>query len=384
MKKFTKIACLVFALVFCAMGMMSCGGTTGYTENNTTYVIGGTGPLTGDNASYGISVQQGAQLAIDEINKNGGLNGVLFSLEMKNDEATSEKATTHFASLFEGGMQLSIGSVTSGSCKAFAEAAKEENVLFITPSASAADVIAVGEHAFRVCFGDPQQGEIAAEELSGKFTKIGVLYDTSDTYSTGLFDAFAAKMTKLGKAKDTDYIVTTFNKENNKDFSTQVSAMKAAGCDVMFLPFYYTEAGLVAKKAAQEGFNVPIFGCDGLDGIAGQLDDSVTAEIKYITPFDVNSEDAAVKAFVDAYKAKYNDLPDQFAADGYDAVMILFQAMKKAGVNDVKISASELSDLIRPILTGGEFKYSGVTGVNMTWTTEGSCVKEANIVTLDR
>ena len=303
---------------------------------------------------------------------------------MKNDEATAEKATTHFASLFEAGMQVSIGSVTSGSCKAFAEAAKEENVLFMTPSASAADVIAVGDHGFRVCFGDPQQGEIAAEELSKTYSKIGVIYDTSDTYSSGLYEAFVAKMGALNKVKDTDYVVTSFNKENNKDFSTQVSTLKAAGCDVLFLPFYYTEAGLVAKKAAAEGYNVPIFGCDGLDGIADQLDSSVTAQISYITPFDVNSEDAAIKSFVDAYKAKYNALPDQFAADGYDAVMILYEAMKAANVNNVTISASELTELLKPILTGGTFKYSGVTGVNMTWTAEGSCVKEANIVVLER
>lgn len=383
MNKFTKLACLVFALVFCAMGMLSCGSTS-YTENNTTYVIGATGPLTGDNSSYGISVKEGAQLAIDEINANGGLNGVKFSFEMIDDVAAADKAATGYTTLFEKGMQISIGSVTSGACKSFGEAAKEDNVLFMTPSASAADVIATGAHGFRVCFGDPQQGSIAADELVKSFSKIGVIYDTSDTYSSGIYEAFEAQMTKLNKTKDTDYVVKTFNKENNKDFSTQVGNLKDAGCDVLFLPFYYTEAGLVAKESAKQSFNVPIFGCDGLDGIAGQLDASVTAEVKYITPFDVNSTDAAVKKFVDAYKAKYNKLPDQFAADGYDAVMIIFEAMKLAKVDNVKISASELTELIKPILTGGEFKYSGVTGKNMTWTAEGSCEKEANIVTLDR
>lgn len=383
MKKFTKLACLVFALVFCAMGMLSCGSTS-YTENNTTYVIGATGPLTGDNSQYGNSVKAGAQLAIDEINANGGLNGVKFSFEMIDDVAAADKAATGYTTLFEKGMQISIGSVTSGACKSFGEAAKEDNVLFMTPSASAADVIATGAHGFRVCFGDPQQGTIAADELTKTFSKIGVIYDTSDTYSSGIYEAFEAQMTKLNKTKDTDYVVKTFNKENNKDFSTQVGNLKDAGCDVLFLPFYYTEAGLVAKESAKQSFNVPIFGCDGLDGIAGQLDASVTAEVKYITPFDVHSTDAAVKKFVDAYKAKYNELPDQFAADGYDAVMIIFEAMKLAKVDNVKISASELTELIKPILTGGEFKYSGVTGKNMTWTAEGSCEKEANIVTLDR
>lgn len=382
MKKFTKITCLVFALVFCAMGMISCGTSEGFVEN--TYKIGATGPLTGDNSSYGISVKEGAQIAIDEINANGGLNGVKFSFEMIDDVAAADKAATGYTTLFEKGMQVSIGSVTSGAAKSFGEAAKEDNVLFMTPSASAADVIATGAHGFRVCFGDPQQGTIAADELVKNYSKIGVIYDTSDTYSSGIYEAFEAQMTKLNKTKGTDYIVKTFNKENNKDFSTQVGDLKAAACDVLFLPFYYTEAGLVAKKAAQEGFNVPIFGCDGLDGIADQLDDSVTAEIKYITPFDVNSDDADVKKFVEAYKAKYNKTPDQFAADGYDAIMIIFEAMKAAKVDNVNITASELTELLKPILTGGEFKYSGVTGKNMIWTAEGSCEKEANIVTLDR
>ena len=383
MKQFTKIACLVFALVFCAMGLISCGSAD-YTENNTTYVIGATGPLTGDNASYGVSVKNGAMLAVKEINANGGLNGVLFTFEMVDDVSAADKAATGYTSLFEKGMQVSLGSVTSGSAKSFGEAAKEDNVIFMTPSASAADVIAVGDHGFRVCFGDPQQGTIAADELTETYSKIGVIYDISDTYSSGIYEAFEERMTELNKTKGTDYIVKTFNKENNKDFSTQVGDLKAAGCDVLFLPFYYTEAGLVAKKAAQENYNVPIFGSDGLDGIADQLDDTVTAEIKYITPFDVKSDDADVKAFVEAYEEEYDALPDQFAADGYDAVMILFEAMKKANVNHLTISASDLTELLKPILTGGEFKYSGVTGKNMTWDATGSCNKDANIVALDR
>lgn len=382
MNKFTKIACLVFALILCATGMISCGTKDGFADG--TYKIGCTGPLTGNNASYGTSVKQGAQIAIDEINSNGGLNGVKFSFEMVDDVATVDKATTGFATLFEKGMQVSLGSVTSGSAKAFGEAAKSENVLFMTPSASAADVIGVGDNGFRVCFGDPQQGVIAANKLTESYQKIGVIYDTSDTYSKGLFDAFVERMTELGKVAGTDYIVKTFDSENNTDFSTQVSDIKAASCDVLFLPFYYTEAGLVAKKAAQIDFNVDVFGCDGLDSIASQLDDTVTAKISYITPFDVNSTDADVKAFVTAYQEKYGETPDQFAADGYDAVMILFEAMKAAGIQDVNISASDLTAKLIPVLNSGTFTYSGVTGKNMTWDSTGSCNKEANIVVLDR
>lgn len=381
MKRFQQFLTFALALTLCAFCFASCGGSKGnYTASNTEYFIGATGPLTGDVSSYGISVQNGAQLAIDEINANGGLNGTLFHFEMKDDQGGEEAAANGYTALYEAGMQLSIGSVTSGSCASFADHAKDDDVLFITPSASAANVIAISDNAFRVCFGDLQQGTLSAETLSARYAKIGVIYDTSDTYSSGLYEAFDAKMVDLGKVKDTDYIVRTFDKDSNKDFSTQVAALADAGCETIYLPIYYTEAGLIAKAAAAQGYDVPIFGNDGLDGVAAQLSSDVTASVEYITPFDVNATDEITSAFVNAYKAKYNATPDQFAADGYDAVMILFAAMQKAGVNDVTLSASAMADLIRPVLTSADFSYSGVTGSNMTWTKDGSCNKDAKIV----
>lgn len=386
MKTMKKLLCVGMAAALCVTGLAACGGGSGknYTANNTEYFIGATGPLTGDASAYGISVQRGAELAIDEINEEGGLNGTKFKFEIKDDAATADKAATGYTALYEDGMQISIGSVTSGSCASFASSAVNDNVLLLTPSASAANVIATGDNAFRVCFGDPQQGTIAANTLTEKYKKIGVIYDTSDTYSSGIFDAFEAELKDLGKEKDTDYVVYTFDKDSNKDFSTQVGALKSADCDVIFLPIYYTEAGLIAKAAAKNDYNVDIFGCDGLDGVVDQIDDSVKATIQYITPFDINSTDPEVAAFVEAFKAKYNDSPDQFAADGYDAVMILYNAMKAADVNDVTISASDLCDIVKDVLTSGNFTYSGITGKNMTWTTEGSCNKDANIVTISR
>ena len=380
----SKLLAATLALTLGAAALTSCGSGASYTDGNTEYFIGATGPLTGDASSYGISVEKGAELAVEEINAQGGLNGVTFHFEMLDDGATADKAATAYTTLYEKGMQISIGSVTSGSCASFAASSKDDKVLFMTPSASAADVIAASDYGFRVCFGDPQQGTIAADTLTKDYSKVGVIYDTSDTYSSGIYNAFEAEMTLLGKKSGTDYVVYTFNKENNKDFSTQVDGLSAEGCEVIFLPIYYTEAGLIAKRAASSGYNVPIFGCDGLDGIADQLDSSVTAQVQYITPFDVNSTDADVAAFVSAYTEKYGETPDQFAADGYDAVKILYSAMTAAGVDNVTIDPASLADLVKPVLTGGTFSYSGVTGKHMTWTTDGSCNKDANIVTLDR
>lgn len=374
MKKLLALVMTValVALCFAGCGKGNAGG--GYTSENTEFVIGGTGPLTGDASSYGISVQEGAKLAIKEINAAGGLNGVKFKLDMKDDKATAADAATGYDTLFEAGMQASIGAVTSGSADSFASKAVEDNVFFMTPSASAANVIENRPNAFRVCFGDPDQGVLAAEELSKKFKKIGAIYDTSDPYSSGIYEAFEKEMKKLGTKFDTQ----TFDAENKKDFTTQVEALK--DCDVIFLPIYYTEAGFIAKTATAKECGAVLFGCDGLDGIADQIDSSVKNTVKYITPFDVNSTSEKTHKFVEEYEKEYNKAPDQFAADGYDAIMVIYEAMKKADVKDVKISASDLCDILVETITK-DFKYSGATG-EMTWDDSGACAKAPQIVEL--
>ena len=361
---------MVAAMLATALCFVGCGSS-----EKDTYFIGATGPLTGDAADYGIAVNNGAMLAIEEINAAGGLNGVLFTYEMKDDKATAADATTGYNALMDDGMQISLGSVTSGSCEAFAAESVKDNLFFMTPSASAANVIADRPNAFRVCFGDPDQGILAAQDLAANFSKIGVIYDTSDPYSYGIYDAFKAEMEKLGKTYD----VRTFDKDNNKDFSAQVEALK--DCDVIFLPFYYTEAGLVAKTCAAKGCNAVLYGCDGLDGIAGQIDDTVKNNIKYITPFDVNATDEKTANFVKKYRETYGKDPSQFAADGYDAIYVIFEAMKAAGVDDVNISASDLCNKVVAAITASSFQYVGTTGT-MTWDASGAATKVPVIVEL--
>ena len=374
MKKIFSIL-LVAALALC---MVACGSTdaSNYAAKNTEFFIGGTGPLTGGASSYGISVQNGATLAVEEINANGGLNGVNFKFDIKDDQAAADKASTAYDQLFEAGMQISFGSVTSGSCEAFAAKAAADNLFFMTPSASA-DICIASDNAFRVCFGDPDQGVLAADELVANFENIGAIYDKSDTYSAGIYEAFEARMKELG----VEFKTQSFDAENKKDFSTQVEALK--DCDVIFLPFYYTEAGLVAKTAVAKGCDAVLFGCDGLDGIAGQVDETVTNTIKYITPFDVNSTNEKVASFVTAYEAKYGSKPDQFAADGYDVVMAIFEAMKKAGVSDVTIAPSELCEIVKATITSDDFVFDGVTGT-MTWDVSGAATKAPIIIELGK
>lgn len=384
-----KVFALVLAVALVMCGLTACSGKNGddtandydltkvgeYTAENTEFVIGGTGPLTGPNSSYGISVQNGAQLAVDEINAAGGLNGIKFKFDMKDDKAGAAEATQAFTTLIESGMQVSIGSTTSGSCEAFGTQAADYGLFFMTPSASAATVIETGDTAFRVCFGDPDQGILAAREITSKYKKIGAIYDNSDTYSQGIYTAFKEEMQNLGVS----YIEQSFDSENKRDFSTQVAAL--SDCDAIFLPIYYTEAGLIAKTCASKGCDAVLFGCDGLDGVADQIDSSVKNQIKYITPFDVNSTDANVVKFVNAYKAKYNAAPDQFAADAYDAVYAIFNAMKKTGVDNVKVDPTALGAAMAKAITASDFSYDGVTG-KMTWEANGACNKVPVIVEL--
>ena len=357
-----KVISLVLVALFVVTCFAGCGGS-----KSNEFFIGATGPLTGDASSYGISVNNGAMLAVEEINAAGGLNGIKFKFEMKDDKATAEDAATGYDNLMDSGMQISIGSVTSGSCESFA-------TKFITPSASMASVIENRPNGFRVCFGDPDQGKYAVDELKkAGYKKIGAIYDTSDPYSSGIYEAFKTEMA----ANSMTYIEQSFDKENNKDFSTQVEALK--DCEVIFLPIYYTEAGLIAKTCVSKGCKAVLFGCDGLDGVAAQIDETVTNKISYITPFDVNSTNAVTKKFVDAYKAKYNETPDQFAADGYDAVYAIYEAMKAANVTDAGISVSELCEAVKKAITAEGFKLDGATGL-MSWDASGACTKAPQLV----
>ena len=389
--KLTKVLSMVLAavLVFAMFALTACGGGGNNNPAPTgsgsatpagssaavpagdggEIVIGATGPLTGDASSYGISVQQGAQVAIDEINAAGGVTGgYTLKFVMKDDKAAAADASTGYDLLYDEGMVISIGSVTSGSCVAFGQKAAQDGLFFITPSASSADVIATGDTAFRVCFGDPDQGTLAAEELTGKYTKIGCIYDTSDTYSTGIYNAFEEAM----KAKNVEYEVRTFDADNKKDFSSQVEALK--DCEVIFCPFYYTEASLVARAcAAKELDNIVLFGCDGFDGLAPILDENVKNPISQITPFDAEATDTATQDFVKAYEAAYGTTPDQFAADGYDAVKIIADIFNTNGVPS-KVDIATVGQHAVDTITDPSYSYTGVTGA-MTWDASGACTK---------
>lgn len=369
-KKVVSAVMAVALVAVCALSMVSCQKSL-FEEN--TFKIGATGPLTGEAASYGNSVKQGAMLAVKHLNEKGD---VKFSFAILDDKAGVEDAGTNYDTLADAGMQMALGGVTSGSGEAFATKANSDKVFTMTPSGSADPVIKDKKFSFRLCFGDPDQGALAAAEIKAAgYTNVGAIYDESDSYSAGIYAAFKTAMADLG----IQYNEQKFDKDNNKDFSSQANALK--DCDVVFMPFYYTEAALFISAAVEKGSKAVFFGCDGFDGIADKVE-NVTNTIKYITPFDANSTEANVKAFVDAYKAEYNQVPDQFAADAYDVVMVLAAALKKAGVTDYNTAASVIGEKIYEVVTSADFSYDGLTGSDMTWDTEGKCSKAPKIVTL--
>lgn len=378
-KTIAKILCLALAVFMLVPCFVSCNKD----EGNTAFKIGATGPLTGEAASYGISVQNGAKLAVKHLNEKE--NGLKFEFKILDDKAGAEDAATNYATLADWGMQFSLGGVTSGAGEAFAKQADIDSLFCMTPSGSADPVIKDLKYSFRLCFGDPDQGTIAADNIKtwkdeveaagGTFT-VGALYDESDSYSSGIYEAFKARMAALSIT----YAEQKFDAENKTDFSTQAEALK--NCSVVFMPFYYNEAALFIKAAVAKQSNAVFFGCDGFDGIADKIT-TVENKVMYITPFDVASEDAKVKAFVAAYKAEYNMDPDQFAADAYDVVMVLAAALEAKGVTDYDLDAAELGDILYEAVTSADFSYDGLTGDDMKWSKDGKCTKAPKIVELN-
>lgn len=368
MKKMTKALSLALVAVMVVATFVGCGGKK---KSSDTFKIGGIGPLTGAAALYGQGAMNGAQIAVDEINEAGGINGYKISFKTADDELDNDKSVNAYNSLKDWGMQMLVGTVTSGCCTAVGEYAHQDNMFLLSPSASSVDAIAY-DNAFRVCFSDPNQGIASADYMaqSMKDAKIAIIYDNSDLYSTGIRDKFVAK------AKENGLNIVAegaFNADNNKDFSVQIQSAKNAGADLVFLPIYYQQAALILAQSKDAEYAPTFFGCDGLDGILGveNFDLSLAEGVMLLTPFVASSSQADSKAFTDKYVAKYGETPNQFAADAYDAVYAIKAAVEKANVTP-SMSVSEIGDLMKVAMT--EISINGATG-SITWAADGEPTK---------
>ena len=388
--KHTKLIALILSAVLCLSLCTGCGaGDSGYTANNTEFVIGVSGPLTGGAAMYGQAVVNSAQLAIDEINAAGGLNGIKFKLIATDDVNDAAKLSTNYSSMLEAGMQLSLGTVTTQPGLEFKNLSFEDNVFFLTASATG-DAIPANPNGYQMCFADGNQGKGAAQYVNENFSgkTIGVFYKSDEAYSKGIFDQFMANLDK-----SVTVIETSFSDANATDFSTQIDTLQ--NCEFIFMPIYYTPASLFMTQAKDIiAPNAVYYGCDGFDGI-DNIDGfditSIPQEVTMLSHFNSKATDGAAKEFIDKYTAKYGAATlNQFGAAAYDCIYAIYGAMKQAMDKGkdipVTISASDMCEILKEVFNGGYTMTGAVTGNSISWDENGYVnkiaikyvIKEAN------
>ena len=374
-----KALSLFLAAAMCAGMLAGCGGgadtndaSNGDSGESTAaaFKIGGTGPLTGDAAIYGNAVKNGAQLAVDEINAEGG---VQFELKMEDDENDAEKAVSAYNALKDWGVQLSLGSVTTKPCEATSTENFADRIFALTPSASSTAVTEGKDNVFQMCFTDPGQGTASADYIAENQlgTKIAIIYQNDTPYSSGIYEKFKAE----AEAKGLNIVsTTTFTSSSATDFSVQLGEAKAAGADLLFLPIYYQEASLILQQAKSMGYAPKFFGVDGMDGILTLegFDTSLAEGVMLLTPFNADAEDEKTQSFVTKYKEQFGDVPNQFAADAYDCVYAYKAAIEASGATP-DMSAEELCDLM--IQTFPTLTFDGLTGEGVTWDSTGAVSK---------
>ena len=373
----------VFAVIMAAAMILSvfagCGAKTSADPN--TIKIGMTGPLTGGASAYGIAVRAGMEIAVEEINAKGGLQ---IEFRSEDDEADgSDKAVSAYNSLKSWGMQIFAGAVTTGSSLVIAAETVNDNIFMLTPSASAQEVATTGDNIFQMCFTDPNQGASAAELMANKWpdATIGIIYDSSDAYSYGIVEGFLKKAAELNL--NIAVSDASFTADNKADLSNQVTQCKNAGCDLVFLPFYYTEASQVLTYASKIGYNPIFFGCDGMDGIltVEGFDTSLAEGLVLMTPFDANSTDPATVSFVTKYMDKMDGLvPNQFAADGYDVIYAIYNACIATGI-DGTTSAADCCEKLEAYFA--DMQFDGLTGKGMAWDAQGMISKAPAAVVIE-
>ena len=345
--------------------------------DGSVFKIGSIGPTTGDAAIYGNAVMNAAQMAVDEINAAGGANGYQLAFKAEDDQNDAEKSVNAYNSLKDWGMQILMGTVTTTPCVAVADKTAEDGMFEITPSASSTDVI-TNDNVFQACFTDPNQGTASAQYIADNNlgTKVAVIYDSSSVYSSGIEATFVEEAQNKGLEVVAE---EAFTADSKTDFSTQLQKAQSAGADLVFLPIYYTEASIILTQANGMGYEPAFFGVDGMDGILGveNFDTSLAEGVMLLTPFAADADDEKTKAFVSTYKEKYGDVPNQFAADAYDAIYVIKAAIEQAGATP-DMSASDICDALKKGMT--EITYDGLTGKSITWSEDGEPTKDPTVV----
>ena len=380
MKKTFFARAMASALALGLLAGCASGGTGSGGDNSgaKAFKLGGTGPLTGDAAVYGIAASNGAKLAVEEIKAAGG--SVQFEIQYEDDAHDAEKAVNAYNALKGWGMQISLGSVTSTPGEATSALTFKDRIFALTPSASSPAVTAGKDNMYQMCFTDPNQGVASAQYIKDNnlATKIAIIYKSDEVYSKGIYDAFMAKANELGLEVVSE---TSFMTGSDTDFNAQLGDAKNKGADFIFLPMYYTPASLILAQASAMGYTPKFFGVDGMDGILTMegFDSKLAEGVMLLTPFNADSTAEATQNFVAKYKEKYGEAPNQFAADGYDCVYAYMNALEKAGATP-DMTAQEICEKL--LATFPDFSFDGLTGAGMTWAATGEVNKTPNVVVI--
>ena len=383
MKK--KLLSLVMAAAM-VLGLAACGSSADTTDtgsddsaSGTTFKIGTIGPLTGENAIYGLAVANGAKIAVEEINASD--SAIKFELQSQDDVADGETSVNAYNKLMDWGMQLLVGPTTTGAAQAVSAVANTDRTFMLTPSASSTDVIDGKDNVFQVCFTDPNQGTGSADYMAENMpdAKIAIIYRNDDAYSQGIHDTFVTEPA----AKGLNVVYEgTFTKDTATDFSVQLTGAQSAGADLVFLPIYYQPASVILNQANAMGYAPTFFGVDGMDGILTMegFDTSLAEGVMLLTPFSADAQDERTQNFVKSYQEEFDDTPNQFAADAYDAVYILKAALEAAECTP-DMSSTDICEAVVAVMP--TLSVDGLTGAGMTWDASGAVSKEPMAVVIE-
>ena len=387
MKKYLKIVALMLVAAMLVVSVGACGKSSDSDKDSGSakIKIGGIGPITGGAAIYGQAVKNAAEMAVEEINALGG--DIQFEFKFADDEHDAEKSVNAYNTLKDWDMQILMGTVTSSPCTAVSAESNADRIFTLTPSGSSTDcvggyadengnvTIARKDNVYQMCFSDPNQGTASAQYIKEQNlgSKIAIIYNNGDNYSTGIYQKFIAEAKDLGLEIVS---TTTFPDDTTTDFRTQINDAKNNGADLIFLPIYYTPASLILQQARDLQYDVKFFGVDGMDGILTMenFDTSLAEGVMLLTPFSADADDQRTKDFVSKYQERYGEIPNQFAADAYDCIYVLYEACKAQNIT-ADMSASEICDKLIAQFSDSSFTFDGLTGEGMQWSSSGEVTK---------
>lgn len=375
MDKIRKAVGMALSTMILLLLLPGCGEKQ---QDTTVWKIGAIGPVTGDNAAYGIAVRNGMELALEEINAAGGIKGVPLVLQFEDDIADTGKATEAYEQLRTWGMDILVGCTTSSCSIAVAEKTAEDHLFQLIPTASAAEA-ASNENVFLVCLTDPDQGTGAARYIGekGMASQAAIIYREENSYSYSIYKKF------MEEAEKQPFTVAFAENLDEANLAAQLKRIQDSQADILFLPVYYQDVSLILTEAASVEYTPLILGCDGLEGIltgVNGFDVALAEGTMMLTHFAADSTEEAAVRFTTDYEKKFHMWPNQFAADAYDAVYILKKAIEESDVSPQEDTA----DICRKLQYAmKEISYDGLTGEDMTWNQNGEVNKLPRVVKIE-